>query len=186
MGGDVLKLPGRAGPRGSAVAGRTTVTFPTLHRGVVTTTREEVERYGLTDVPLVWQLYTLDRERSSVVGSVEWSETAHIVPGDCVESVVVRKHRDLASAHAYMTAVEDAAMGSAEGKCLDGEIHSTADGIYTMAWRTTEPEWPGALAIYIATLPTDNGMPGDEEEFATVIGPDGSRIDAEIIGCRDL
>jgi hypothetical protein len=55
-----------------------------------------------------------------------------------------------------------------------GEICRTKDGLFTLAERSTHPDWPGPLVIYLAEHPVNNIV--GTEIWYLALAPDGAAV----------
>lgn len=160
------------------------IRFPTLYRGVVTTTLEDLQACGLENDPDAtlgeWVIYGLKNEPDSVVGTVTWEPVSHIFPGDREESFAVRHHPNIESAMGYLNAVSDFTYAYENEDW--GRVFKTEDGIFTFVTIPTSPSWPGPLVLYLAEIPSPN-WESQMDCWAHAVGPDGEIVvlDANVI-----
>lgn len=182
----IVRLPVRSAFPGNVWCEQLGLFFR-LYRGVVRTTAEDLIRCGITDLPDACGesvLYSLSSEGESVVGSVEWSETTHILPGERSDSFLIRHHPSVDVAHAYKLGHIDMTFDPQSEEVEDGGYFHTDAGVFTMIARPTLAPWPGALVVYLADVPFDNA-PGFEG-WAFVVGPNGEKLSPDLVGCFDL
>lgn len=155
------------------------IRFPTLYRGVVTTTLEDLQACGLANDPDAtlgeWIHYNLEMD-DSAIGSISWSPVNHIFAGDQEESFVIRHHPNIESASGYLDAALDF---TSTDECENNPVRmlfQTKDGVFTFAKVPTSPSWPGPLVLHIAHVPSTR-FEKQEEVWAHVVGPDGEVVE---------
>lgn len=154
--------------------------FPTLYRGVATTTLEDLQASGIADDPEAtlgqWVLYNLDKS-ATVIGTVSWGPVNHIYRDDQDESFAIRHHPNIESAMGYIDATLDFTHSKESGDSTAGQmLFQTEDGIFTFAPIPTSPSWPGPLVLYLANVPSAR-WENHQDDWAHVVGPDGEIVE---------
>lgn len=154
------------------------IRFPTLYRGVVTTTLEDLQACGLVDDPEAtlgeWAYYNLEKD-SRALGSTSWGAVNHVYPGDQEESFVIRHHPNIESAMGYLDASSD--FTNADNHGNTGQmLFNTEDGIFTFASIPTSPSWPGPMVLYLANVPSSR-FEKQSDIWAHAVGPDGEVVE---------
>ena len=154
------------------------IRFPTLYRGLVTTTQEDLRGWGLEHDPEValgeWVFYNLEKN-DSAIGTISWEAVNHIHQEDRVESFVIRHHPSIENAMGYIDALGD--FTNAKEDSNTGQVlFQTEDGIFTFASIPTSPSWPGPMVLYLANVPSTRfGQHG--EIWVHAVGPDGKAVE---------
>jgi hypothetical protein len=170
--GKVLRFPVKRAVAGRVYCPPLNIHFPQLFRTVQTVTQADLDALGRTDAAPIERFidYTL-HEDAEYFGTVEREAVRCITEAD-QESIVVRHHRDMKEAVAYLNAVADL-----QGGAAINPICYTKEGLFTLAHRSTESAWPGPMVIYLATYPADN--PVGSDEWYIGIAPDGATMQGE-------
>jgi hypothetical protein len=157
--------------RGGVYCQSLDITFPALFRVVQSLSREQLDDHGLTDVEPIdrYVHYTIREDTpQGILGTVECG-TMRGIPDPDAPSLVVRWHPTEERASAYLEAVLDLRDDDSTG-----EICRTKDGLFTLAERSTNPDWPGPLVIYLAEHPANNIV--GTEIWYLALAPDGAAI----------
>jgi hypothetical protein len=144
--------------------------FPTLYRVVQNVSREQLDEVGLTDDEPVEAFihYTINNDQR-FLGSTERAVARGIIDA-AAPSLVIRWQPGEERAHGYLDALGDAS----EVDDWNGELCRTEDGLFTLAERSTHPDWPGPLVIYLADCPTGRPYPFDTDIWYMAFRPDGA------------
>ena len=159
----------RGARRGGIYCQPLDITFPALFRVVQTLSREQLDEQGLSDMEPIdgYVHYTIsDEEQQRIPGTIECT-TIRGIPDPDALTLVVRWHANEEHASGYLDAVGDLSDDE-----TNGEICRSNDGIFTLAKRSTNPDWPGPLVIYLAVHPANN-LSGSEIWYLA-LAPDGN------------
>jgi len=143
--GKVIRFESRA--RGVCCPARN-ITFPALFRGVQSMSREDLDRFGLTDMePFAnYAYYTLRAdEHLRRSGTMEFKQVRSITDLEHA-SLIVRWHRNEDRLSGYPDGIEDLTEDLFD-EALTSEVCQTPDGLFTMVERLTRPQWPGPLVL---------------------------------------
>lgn len=157
------------------------VRFPLLYRVNVTTTPEHLIEAGLQEddffkpgINVYFDLGTI----KNYVGDINITPVTHIRNCEMKDSIVIRHHNSLKSAHSYLQCHIDSNISKLDD--LDTGIYTIEENVFTSIVIPTAASWPGPLVFYVTSVP--HTYLEEETDWACIIGPDGTTLEPAEFG----
>lgn len=160
---------------------KNSVRFPMLFKINVTTTLEHFKEAGLEDYqdakPGTYIYFEIGLKQN-YIGDITITPVTHIQCGESDDSIVIRHHKSLESAHSYLQGHIDSKIDNLD--TIDACVYTTGESIFTSITIPTPPSWPGPLVFYVTSIP--HTYLDEEIDWACIIGPDGTTLDSSEFG----